>query len=104
MTFLTSCPCAPTSARSLRSTCSPVVAFVPGVHKSVWSSDQVPTNIIAASALVAVVTAASIPEVSDDQSLHPSANSMLIEDVLDEMNCLMPSSGVMPLFDALKKT
>ena len=59
---LTRANCAPTNPRSERSTCSPVVAFVPGVHSRVWSSDQVPTMTTATSEFLAASTASSKPD------------------------------------------
>ena len=101
-TACTSCSWAPTRPRSDRSTCSPVVAFVPGVQRSVWSRDQVPTMTIAASADLAASTAAGIPDGSLDQSLEPSAYLISME--VFERCWVKPASGEMPLFVALKKT
>lgn len=63
-----------------------------------------PTKITATSAAVAVDTASAIPEVSEDQSLQPSAKETSMEDDLLARNCLIPSMGLIPLFEALKKT
>ena len=93
---------APTRLRSDRSTCSPVVALVPGVHKSVWSSVHVPTMTTDASAALAAAMAAGMPEGSFDQSSQP-CSWVILTDVL-ERSWVNPASGEMPLLEALKKT
>lgn len=101
-TACTSFNWAPTSPKLDRSTCSPVVALVPGVHRSVWSSDQVPTMTRATSEICAVDTASANPDSSLDHNSQPCAK-LIFTDVPDS-NCVKPANGLMPLREALKNT
>lgn len=106
-TASTSARCAPTSARLLRSTCSPVVAFVPGSHRRVWSRLQVPTMTTATSDTFAAASASGNCDSSFDQSSQPCAKwsaGGLGNSVSFASSWVKPWSGVRALRVALWKT